>query len=152
MVSGIKYIHTNLVARDWRALASFYERVMGCVPVPPERDYTGAWLGRLTGIDGAALRGVHLRLPGCGEDGPTLEIFQYSPEVEPGTKAVNRPGFTHLAFIVEDLEGLLGRIVAEGGHPVGETIELELPGAGVTTSIVYVTDPEGNILELQQRH
>jgi predicted enzyme related to lactoylglutathione lyase len=27
--------HVNLVARDWRALAAFYQRVFDCVPVPP---------------------------------------------------------------------------------------------------------------------
>ena len=36
-----KYVHTNLIAYDWRALADFYQRLLGCVPVPPERDYRG---------------------------------------------------------------------------------------------------------------
>lgn len=36
-----KYVHTNIVAEDWRALADFYERLFGCVPVPPERDLQG---------------------------------------------------------------------------------------------------------------
>ena len=36
-----KYVHTNIVAEDWRALAGFYQRLFGCVPVPPERDYSG---------------------------------------------------------------------------------------------------------------
>ena len=31
-----KYVHTNLIAQDWRALASFYQEAFGCVPVPPE--------------------------------------------------------------------------------------------------------------------
>ena len=35
------------------------------------------WLDSATGINGAHLRGMHLRLPGYGEHGPTLEIFQY---------------------------------------------------------------------------
>jgi catechol-2,3-dioxygenase len=34
-------VHTNLIARDWRSLARFYEDVFACVPVPPERDYAG---------------------------------------------------------------------------------------------------------------
>ena len=33
--------HVNVVARDWRRLADFYERLFGCVLVPPERDYSG---------------------------------------------------------------------------------------------------------------
>ena len=72
------YGHTNLIARDWRTLAAFYERVFGCVPVPPVRDLEGDALERGTGVPGARLQGVHLRLPGCGDAGPTLEIFTYS--------------------------------------------------------------------------
>ena len=73
-----KYTHTNLIANDWRRLADFYQGVFGCVLVPPERDFQGEKLEAGTGIVGAHLRGAHLRLPGYGEDGPTLEIFNYN--------------------------------------------------------------------------
>ena len=59
-----RYVHTNLIAADWRALADFYIAVFGCAVVPPERDYTGAALDAGTGLDDAHLQGVHLRLPG----------------------------------------------------------------------------------------
>ena len=78
MIAGARYGHTNLIAKDWRALARFYEQHFGCIPVPPERDYKGPDLDRGTGIRGAELRGAHLRLPGHGADGPTLEIFNYN--------------------------------------------------------------------------
>ena len=74
----ITYKHTNIIARDWKTLAVFYEKVFGCVRVPPERNLSGEWLEKGTGVPGARLTGVHLRLPGHGEDGPTLEMFQYS--------------------------------------------------------------------------
>ena len=45
-----RYVHTNLVAQDWRRLATFYEGVFGCIPVPPERDLSGEWLDALTGV------------------------------------------------------------------------------------------------------
>ena len=64
-----KYVHTNLVAKDWQALASFYQQLFGCNPVPPERDLSGEMLDAGTGLSGAHLRGVHLRLPGYGENG-----------------------------------------------------------------------------------
>jgi hypothetical protein len=31
----------------------------------------------LTGLKGSSIVGVHLRLPGFGEHGPTLEVFEY---------------------------------------------------------------------------
>jgi len=29
VISGVRYGHTNVIARDWRRLASFYERLLG---------------------------------------------------------------------------------------------------------------------------
>ena len=142
-----KYRHTNIVARDWRKIADFYERVFGCEPVPPERASAGEWVERLTGVPGGAVRGIHLRLPGYGDDGPTLEIFQYNKAEEQLETAINRPGFAHLAFEVDDVEAARDKVIAAGGQCVGELITAEITGAG-TITLIYMTDPEGNIVEL----
>lgn len=143
-----KYVHTNIVARDWRALASFYERVFGCEPVPPERTLSGPWLEAATGVSGARIRGVHLRLPGYEDGGPTLEIFQYDPQAEALEPAANRPGLAHIAFAVDDVEQARQAVVSAGGRCIGDVVSLEVLGAGIVT-FAYVTDPEGNIIELQ---
>lgn len=149
MIAGAKYGHTNLIARDWRRLARFYEEQFGCIPVPPERDFKGKDLERGTTIVGAELRGAHLRLPGHGAEGPTLEIFSYNilTEKPPGV-AVNRPGFGHIAFVVDDVPSALEAVLAAGGHSVGETVTLTT-ATGSKVTWVYVTDPEGNVIELQ---
>lgn len=144
------YVHTNLVARDWRRLAAFYAEAFGCVPVPPERDLSGAWLDRATGIKGAHIRGVHLRLPGHGESGPTLEVFQYEPEEEASAPTANRPGFGHLAFAVEDVEATRRRVQALGGGALGEIVTVSIPNVG-GLEFAYLTDPEGNIVEVQRQ-
>lgn len=64
MLEGVRYVHTNLIAPDWRRLANFYEAVFGCQVVPPIRDFAAHEIDAGTGVPGAALRGVHLRLPG----------------------------------------------------------------------------------------
>ena len=148
MTPRARYVHTNLIARDWRKLARFYERIFGCTPVPPERDLAGQWLEDGTGVPGAHIHGVHLRLPGYGTDGPTLEIFQYNHEEGRPETAVNRPGFGHIAFAVDDVEAARDAVFAAGGGTVGQVVSLEVPGAG-TVTFVYLTDPEGNIIELQ---
>lgn len=142
------FAHTNLVARDWRALASFYERVFGCEPLPPQRDLSGPLVDAATSLAGARIRGAHLRLPGFGDGGPTLEIFQYSPEESAPHTAVNRPGFAHIAFRVESVTTAREEVLAAGGGEVGKVVSIPVAGAGVVT-FVYVTDPEGNIIELQ---
>jgi ADP-ribose pyrophosphatase YjhB (NUDIX family)/predicted enzyme related to lactoylglutathione lyase len=145
---AIRYVHTNLIAHDWQALAAFYETVFGCVRVPPERDLAGPALEAGTGLRGAHLRGAHLRLPGYGDAGPTLEIFRYDHLAERPAAAVNRPGFAHLAFSVADVAAAQAAVLAAGGRPVGEIVTVDVAGGGRVT-FCYVTDPEGNILELQ---
>jgi catechol 2,3-dioxygenase-like lactoylglutathione lyase family enzyme len=144
-----KYRHTNIVAKDWQKLAGFYQKVCGCEPVPPERSAVGEWVERCTGVPGAEVRGVHLRLPGYGEDGPTLEIFQYNQAEQRPATAINRPGLTHLAFEVDDVKAAIDEVIAAGGKRVGELVTIEISGAG-TITFIYMTDPEGNIIELQK--
>jgi predicted enzyme related to lactoylglutathione lyase len=148
MTINARYVHTNLIAHDWRALARFYQEALGCVPVPPERDLSGPGMDAGTGIPGAHLQGVHLRLPGRGADGPTLEIFTYQPLLEGPATAVNRPGFGHIAFGVEDVAAARAEVLAAGGRPVGTVVTITLPG-GAQVTWCYVTDPEGNVIELQ---
>ena len=143
----VKYKHTNIVARDWRKVAEFYEQVLGCEPVPPERASAGEWVERLTGVPDAAVRGIHLRLPGYGDDGPTLEIFQYNKAEDRPETAINRPGFAHLAFEVENVEAARDAVIAAGGRCVGDLITTQIAGA-CTITLIYMTDPEGNIVEL----
>ena len=143
-----KYKHTNIVAQEWRKLAEFYQRIFGCVPVLPERASTGEWVERCTGVPGAEVSGIHLRLPGYGDDGPTLEIFQYNRAQKRAETAINRPGLAHLAFEVDDVEAARDAVIAAGGARVGDLVTAEIPGAGRIT-FVYLTDPEGNIIELQ---
>ena len=149
MTIRARFVHTNIIARNWRRLAQFYQQVFGCTPVLPERELAGQWLEDSTGVPGAQVNGVHLRLPGYGDEGPTLEIFQYNQQEEPQDTAVNRPGLAHIAFAVGDVVAARDAVVAAGGGIVGKLVSVEIPGAGPIT-FVYVTDPEGNIVELQR--
>lgn len=142
-----RFVHVNVIARDWRALADFYIRVFGCTPVPPERHLGGEALERGTGLSDVRLNGIHLRLPG-DPFGPTLEIFQYSRMESRLPAAVNRPGFGHLAFRVDDVAAAREAVLAGGGRTVGDIVTTET-GDGRRITWVYVTDPEGNIVELQ---
>jgi catechol 2,3-dioxygenase-like lactoylglutathione lyase family enzyme len=143
-----KYVHTNIMAHDWQKLAAFYQAIFGCVPVPPQRDFKGEALERATNIPNAAFQGMHLRLPGFGDNGPTLEIFQYATMPARSETLMNRPGFGHIAFLVEDVAKARKAVLEAGGEDVGETITLQTAD-GRKVTFVYVTDPEGNILELQ---
>ena len=148
-IKGARFGHMNVIAEDWSRLAAFYTDVFGCDFVPPERNYEGDDLTRGTGVAGAALRGVHLRLPGHGEAGPTIEIYQYrTSEPRTGRSVANRIGFGHLAFQVHDVEAAREAVLDAGGRPVGEIVTLTT-AAGSKVTWCYVTDPEDNMIELQ---
>ena len=144
-----KYVHTNLIARDCRGLVRFYSEVFGCEPKPPDRDMSGAWLDQLTSLQNAHLSGVHLRLPGYGDDGSTLEIFSYNELVEPELPSANQRGFGHIAFAVDDVDEALQAVIAAGGSTVGNIVTTEVDGVGFLR-VVYARDPEGNVVELQK--
>jgi len=144
-----KYVHTNLIARDWKRLAQFYSEVFACEPKGPERDLSGAWLDTVNGVPNAHIRGVHLRLPGYDDTGPTLEIFSYDQLIERGLPAANQSGFAHIAFGVDDVDEALQAVITAGGSAVGQMATKEVDGIG-TLRVVYARDPEGNIVELQK--
>ncbi len=144
----MRYAHTNIAAKDFKVLAQFYMDVFGCKMKPPERNLSGDWLDKATGLTSAKLKGVHLILPGHGEKGPTLEIFTYEAMVIQGPIMANHTGFTHLAFEVEDVEKTFKKALEKGGAALGEVTQKEVEGVGLLT-FVYFRDPEGNIIEIQ---
>lgn len=145
----MKYVHTNIVAKDWRKLADFYIKVFGCKKVYEKRDLKGKWIDEATGIDNVHIEGVHLRLPGHGDNGPTLEIFQYNKSVSQKIKRINQEGLAHLAFRVEGVDKTLNAVIAAGGGKLSEIIHQDVAGLGPIT-FVYAKDPEGNFIELQK--
>lgn len=146
-MSGVRFGHVNVIAADWRRLARFYQDVFGCVPTGPERDLHGEALERGTTLKGARLRGAHLRLPGHGEAGPTLEIFSYDENAAGLPAAPNRVGFGHIAFAVPDVEAARQAVIAAGGSQHGGVVTTQAGTRRVTW--VYMRDPEGNLVELQ---
>jgi predicted enzyme related to lactoylglutathione lyase len=141
------FSNVNLIAEDWRSLAAFYQDVFGCELIPPERDLSGPDLEAATGVAGAHIRGAHLRLPGSGADGPTLELFEYEQRAPSGARSANTPGFAHIAFEVPDVDAACQEVADHGGSALGQIVRKMIPGRGQLT-FAYVRDPEGNIIEL----
>ncbi|OFX44952.1 MAG: glyoxalase [Bacteroidetes bacterium GWA2_30_7] len=146
--SSIKFVHTNIVSKNWKKLAQFYIDVFNCKPLYPERNLSGEWLDKLTNIENAKIRGIHLELPGYSP-APTLEIFEYennnSTVINP---KINSYGLAHIAFHVDDVQKITNKVLENGGRLYGELVTKKVEGIGILT-VVYTTDPEGNIIEIQ---
>ncbi len=144
---SIRFAHTNIVAKDHKKLADFYMQALGCTVALPEGKLAGEWLEKGIAISGVSILGITLTLPGYDKQGPTLEIFQYSTMLEnSGVPAANRQGFAHIAFQVDDVSSVADKALSVGGKKLGEITQKEFKSG--TLTFTYVTDPEGNIIEL----
>jgi catechol 2,3-dioxygenase-like lactoylglutathione lyase family enzyme len=143
-----RYAHTNIIARDSAKLIHFYKTVLHCKSIGQTRDLRGDWVDKLTGLNNTHISGEHLLLPGCRENHPTLEIFSYDTMKEAMGSEINRPGFAHIAFEVDDVEATSAEILNAGGSCLGDVVTAAYPN-GMEAVIVYARDPEGNIVELQ---
>lgn len=144
----LRYVHTNIIAKDSQRLISFYKKVFNCKSIGETRDLRGDWLDKLTGVPNTHIVGEHLCLPGYGEDHPTLEIFSYDQMIPFGGSQINRCGLAHLAFEVNDVEETLELLLKEGGAQIGEVVKADYED-GRKAVFVYAADCEGNIVELQ---
>lgn len=144
----IRYTHTSMVARDVERLADFYTEVFGCVRLSPPQDMVGEALSRGSGLADAEGRGLWLRLPGYGENGPILELFQYAQTQDRPSSRTNEPGYNHNSRDVSDIAATTEAVLAAGGSRLGEIADLEDENGIVT--FVYMRDPEGNIVELMR--
>ena len=148
VIEGARFGHVNVTSVDWRRLADFYSTVFGCEFVPPERDIRSADLDAATCLRDAHLTGGHLRLPGHGDTGPTIEIFSYEALEVHGDPSVARPGWGHIAFQVPDVPAAVDAVLANGGGRVGKVVTTQTSD-GSSVTWCYATDPDGNIVELQ---
>lgn len=144
----MRFAHTNIVSTNWKKLADFYIKTFACKIVPPIRKQSGNWLEKGTGLKDAQLEGAHLLLPGYGDNGPTLEIYQYTHIENQEPVLPNKRGFGHIAFEVDSVETTLDILHNNGGESLGDVTKKEVEGIGEIT-FVYARDPEGNLIELQ---
>ena len=144
----IRYVHTNIIAKDCEKVIAFYKEVFGCRSIGEKRNLRGAWLDKMTGIPDAHIIGEHLVMPGYDDSHPTIEIFSYDQMEGDFTHRINAYGIAHLAFEVDNVAETLEKVLAKGGGMVGELVHADYED-GRKAAFVYATDIEGNILELQ---
>jgi catechol 2,3-dioxygenase-like lactoylglutathione lyase family enzyme len=106
----------------------------------------GEFLDTVVGIPNSRTEMVMLRPP---DGGTGLELATFTrPEHEPGSPdaMANELGLRSVAFEVDDLQGILDRLVADGYHLVGGVGHYE----GVWR-MASVRGPEGILVSLAQR-
>ncbi|BBX00996.1 lactoylglutathione lyase [Mycolicibacterium moriokaense] len=144
MSDGIRLTHIGLCVRDIGRAAEFYCAALGFAEVG-RMQFDDTATAQLLDVPGLVLDLVYLQ-----RDGFRLELLGYEQPGtvgEPGPRAMNRLGFTHLSFRVDDVDGIVDAIVAHGGRAFPErTVTFDGGNRGVMAA-----DPDGNLLELIER-
>ncbi len=138
--------HISLTARNADALAGFYKRVFGCEDRRPPKVLSGETVSRGNGLADCEIYSVWLNLPNL--DAPFLEILEYKSLIERPEQAVNERGIGHISFEVDDILQAFENVLSEGGSALGEIVNFG--SARDPFLIVYMRDPDGNVVELEQ--
>jgi catechol 2,3-dioxygenase-like lactoylglutathione lyase family enzyme len=93
------------------------------------------------------IRSIWLCFPNAPR--PFLEILGYTPSEEAHPRAITAPGWGHIALEVADLGAQLDAVQRLGGSLQGQVTTLQ--GPEHRFQIAFVRDPEGNVIELEQR-
>lgn len=142
--------HTSFTVRDMERALALYRDALG-LTVVLDQEVRPAFAARVTGVPGAALRIVFLRL---GATDHLLELIQYrtgdgvSDDV--AQPARGTPPGAHVCFLVEDLAEVHRRLSARGFHFVSQPVAIAHgPNRGGWT--VYLRDEDGATVELLQQ-
>lgn len=106
-----------------------------------------SWAARISGFDEVSCDIVVMRTPD-GHGGIELMTYQ-APEAirtEPVDTPANALGFRRILFAVEDIEGMVARLRAQGFELVGELSRIE-----DSYLFCYVRGPEGIIVGLAEQ-
>nr|WP_129336855.1 VOC family protein [Cellulomonas endophytica] len=140
-----RFDHVGITVADLGAVTAFFVGIgleVDGGPMPIE----GEFLDTVIGMTGARTRIVMLRPPGGGTclELSTFERPDHAPS-QPGAMA-NALGLRNVAFEVDDLDGLVERLAADGWGLVGGVGRYE-----DAWRMAYVRGPEGLLVSLAQR-
>lgn len=129
--------HAGITVADLERAIEFYADTFG-FDVLTEFTVSGEGFADAVDVAGATGRAAHL-----DADGIRLELFEYEPAGEPiEDPDLNRSGATHLGFGIEDVDAFYEEL----DDDVETLSEPQTTSTG--TRILFIRDPEGNLVEL----
>ncbi|SDL85812.1 VOC family protein [Sediminibacillus halophilus] len=136
--------HVGVIVNDLSAAKDFF--LDFGLEMLGEGEVEGEWVERIIGLHGVRETVVMLGMP----DGQaTLELVKFhTPVDDKGMQQsfANTLGLRHIAFAVEDIEGVVAKLKKKGTELFGEIQNYE-----DTYKLCYVRGPEGIILELAEK-
>ena len=143
--------HIGLTVPDLEAATRFFAEAFGALVLydalphsAPAR--SGPELEARLGVPAGTVQ-LAIRLLSFA-DGPSIELFEYRSPVQAAAATPCDYGWQHVAFYVDDIEGVAAAVVAAGGITLGEPRPLPHLEAGRANRFLYCRTPWGSTLEL----
>jgi len=136
--------HVGIVVDDLAASTAFFVELG--FKLQGEGRVEGGWVDRIVALEGVRVDFAMMETP---DGNGRLELIKFhAPSGPSGDRhaPANTPGIRHLAIAVDDIDAVLGRLLAHGAERVGEVEQYE----GVYR-LCYIRGPEGIIVELAER-
>lgn len=143
--------HAGFTVSDIERSIAFYTEAVG-LELRHRQEQENAYTSTFIGYPDAQLRVAQFSLPGGshGPSGHVLELCEYvRPRGETIAPGTNATGSGHIAFETDALDETVARMVAAGGTPVSEPVEI-VAGINRGGRTIYVRDPDGITVELVQ--
>jgi catechol 2,3-dioxygenase-like lactoylglutathione lyase family enzyme len=136
--------HVGIVVEDLAAARAFFVELG--LELQGEASVEGGWVDRVVGLEGVRAEIAMMETP----DGHArLELSKFHAPAGRGNDRhapTNAPGIRHLAFLVEDIDAVLARLLARGAELVGEVERYR-----DSYRLCYLRGPEGIIVELAEQ-
>ncbi len=136
--------HVGITVADLAAATAFFT-LLGLETHGDPMDVEGEFLDTVIGMPGSHTRIVMLHTP---SGGTTVELSSFvRPDHRTGSTApmANELGIRNVAFMVDDLDAVIERVIAAGYELVGGVGEWE-----GSIRMAYVRGPEGIIVSLAE--
>lgn len=137
--------HIGVVVRDIEAAKAFFADLG--FTASTEMTVEGEWVGRVIGLGDVRSDIVMLKAPD-GQLSIELTKFQRPEAVDrgDGSATANTLGLRHMAFQVEDLDGIVDTLKNKGTELVGNIETYKN-----SWKLCYVRGPEGIFIELAEK-
>jgi catechol 2,3-dioxygenase-like lactoylglutathione lyase family enzyme len=138
--------HVTIVVRDMEnakeffSLLGFKEEISVVI--------SGEEMANYMGIDGIEAEHVTLALANASprQEVQLLKYRHPDPISDPDITKLNKLGFNHVCFAVDDLEAVLRKLRARGVKPKNDIMDFH------DRKLVFIPGPEGITLELLEWH
>jgi catechol 2,3-dioxygenase-like lactoylglutathione lyase family enzyme len=117
-----KVNHFSIVVKDLDQVVAFFRDILGLTDIWPIYEYEGQELDVSIGLPGAS---AHCRIAKIGVGETIIEFMQYlSPPGRELKGAPNDVGIPHIAFEVDDLDGMYATLKQRGVRFKSEPLAL----------------------------